>query len=141
MGLTADIGAAIAVPAAVTLLSAVLAIAAMRRDARQAQPSCSDDRARPGLWARWAARIARSRWLEGPATAILRHSPAATRRGACGWATARTLAATCDGTTTAWIALALGRDRGGNRQEARKQRDGDDLSGHRNGHILWIRRA
>ena len=71
MGLTADIGAAIAVPAAVTLLSAVLAIATMRCDARQAQPSCSDNRARPGLWARWAARIARSRWLEGPATAIL----------------------------------------------------------------------
>jgi hypothetical protein len=51
--------------AALTLLSAVLAIVGTRMDARRFRPSRSDDRAYHRTWARWAARIARKPLLEG----------------------------------------------------------------------------
>jgi RND superfamily putative drug exporter len=67
MGLVAAVAAVIAVLAVLTLLSAVLAVVGTRIDAPRVRPSCSDDRACPGLWARWAGGPGSrgSRWLGG----------------------------------------------------------------------------
>jgi hypothetical protein len=63
-----------------------------------------------------------------PTAASLR-AAAAIRAGSCG-PTGLPLAATVDGTPAAGIALALGRDRRGDGENAGEQDRGDRLSGH-----------
>jgi putative drug exporter of the RND superfamily len=72
LGLMAAIAVIVAVLAAVTLLPALLAAVGGGIEALRLRPPHSADRARSGLWARWAGEIARHPLLSGlAALAIL----------------------------------------------------------------------
>src|SRR5436305_15275694 len=55
MGLMAAIAVVVAVIAALTLLPAVLAILGPRINSLRVRPAYSEEKARRGLWAKWAA--------------------------------------------------------------------------------------
>jgi RND superfamily putative drug exporter len=65
MGLMAAIAVVVAVLAALTLLPAILAILGPRINALRVRKPQSDEQARTGLWARWAADIAKRPIIAG----------------------------------------------------------------------------
>jgi RND superfamily putative drug exporter len=65
MGLMAAIAVVVAVLAALTLLPAILAILGPRINALRVRRPQSDEQARTGLWARWAADIAKRPMIAG----------------------------------------------------------------------------
>jgi putative drug exporter of the RND superfamily len=72
LGLMASVAVVVAVLAALTLLPAELAIVGPRINSLRVRQPASDEQARQGLWAKWAAEIARFPWLAGlAALAIL----------------------------------------------------------------------
>ncbi|HEY2440631.1 MAG TPA: MMPL family transporter [Solirubrobacteraceae bacterium] len=72
MGLMAAIAVVVAVVGALTLLPAVLALIGPRIEALRVRPHVTQEQARTGLWAKWAADIAKAPILAGlAALAIL----------------------------------------------------------------------
>ncbi|HZC69228.1 MAG TPA: MMPL family transporter [Jatrophihabitans sp.] len=72
MGLMAAVAVVVAVFAALTLLPAVLGLLGPRINAGRVRPPHSEEKARSGLWAKWAADIAKKPVLAGlAALAIL----------------------------------------------------------------------
>ncbi len=65
MGLMAAVAVVVAVLAALTLLPAILAILGPRINALRVRKPQSDEQARTGLWARWAADIAKRPVIAG----------------------------------------------------------------------------
>ncbi len=71
MGLMAAIAVVVAVLGALTLLPAMLAILGPRINALRVRPPHSEEKARTGLWARWAADIAKRPLVAGLAALVI----------------------------------------------------------------------
>jgi RND superfamily putative drug exporter len=71
MGLMAAVAVVVAVLAALTLLPAILAILGPRINALRVRKLQSDEQARTGLWARWAADIAKRPVIAGLVALII----------------------------------------------------------------------